>query len=92
MHAEATNVTFSNDDIRADLYDFHSVHLVMYESWTASFHRLASVNASTHTAQLASHYNAQWANQAAGSRYYVENCREHLDAPNEFTSTRRGAS
>ena len=64
----------------ADFYDFHTVHLVMYESWTASFHRLASVNASTHTAQLASHYNAQWANQAAGSRYYVENAREHLDA------------
>ena len=84
VHAEATNVTFANDDIRADFYDFHSVHLVMYESWTASFHRLASVDASTHTAQLASHYNAQWANQAAGSRYYVENCREYLDAPNEF--------
>jgi len=84
IHAEATNVTFAGEDIRPDYYDFSQVHLVMYESWTASFHRLSSVNASTHTAYLASHYNAMWANQAAGSRYYVQNAREHLDEVGEF--------
>jgi len=83
-HAEATNITFRPGDLRPDFHDFGAVQLVLYESWTASFHQLTSVDSATHTAQLATKYNAQWANQAAGSRYYVQNALEHLDTAGEF--------
>ena len=84
VHAEATNITFNGSDIASTYYDFASVHLLLYESWTASYHTLASVNATTRVAQLATHYNAQWANSASGSRYHVGNAREELDADGEF--------
>ena len=35
-------------------------------------------------AYLASIYDSQWANQAAGARYYVENALEHLDQDDEY--------
>jgi hypothetical protein len=47
-------------------------------------HFLKSVNATAHVAQLASKYNAKWANQAAGSRFYIQNALELLDSVGEF--------
>ena len=35
-----------------DYHDFAHVHLVLYESWTASYHRLASVDAERRVARL----------------------------------------
>ena len=32
VHAEATNITFSGDDIKQTYHDFQSVHLVLFES------------------------------------------------------------
>ena len=84
IHAEATNITFNGSDISDSYHDFASVHLLLYESWTASYHTLASVDTATHVAQLETHYNAQWANSASGSRYHVGNAREELDADGEF--------
>jgi hypothetical protein len=84
VHATDSNITFKGSDIRDDYHDFGSVHLVLYESWTASMHLLSRVDDGAHVAYLASHYNAQWANQAAGSRYYVQNALELCDAAGEF--------
>jgi hypothetical protein len=84
VHATKSNITYKQQDILPTYHDFEHVHLVMYESWTATFHRLSAVNASVNLAYLASAYNAQWANQAAGCRFYVENAREELDAEGEF--------
>ncbi len=84
VHANRENITFKSRDILSTYYDFESVHLVLYESWTASYHRLTSVDATNHVAVLASPFNNQWANQASGSRYYIENCREEMDEIGEF--------
>lgn len=84
VHANRNNITFRGSDVRPTYGDFAHVHLVLFESWTASYHRLHSVDASTRVAVLASPFNNQWANQASGSRYYVENCVEELDEPGEF--------
>ena len=49
------------------------------------------VDASAHVAYLASEYNAKWANQAAGSRFYIQNAIELLDSAGEYyVDTRRG--
>jgi hypothetical protein len=64
--------------------DFANVHLVLYESWTASMHMMRKVDASAHTVWLASTYASRWANSASGARYYIENALEHLDANDEF--------
>lgn len=83
-HANSTFIVFKNSDIAATYHDFENVHLVLYESWTASMHTMSHVDASAHKAYLSSTYNAQWANTASGSRYYVENALELLDEENEF--------
>ena len=72
VHATDANITFNGSDILPSYHDFGAVHLVLYESWTASMHLLTRVDAANHVAFLASHYNSQWANQAAGSRFYVQ--------------------
>lgn len=84
IHANDTSILFNGTDILATYHDFPSVHLVLFESWTASFHRLAKVDPAAHVATLASHYNSKWANSASGSRFYVENALEELDEPGEF--------
>jgi hypothetical protein len=89
IHATPDNITFKGTDIRANYEDFDSVHLVLFESWTASLHLLKKVDARRRIAFLASKYNAKWANQAAGSRYYVQNAIELLDAAGEFYIDRK---
>ena len=84
VHANATAITFKGNDIASTYHDFPNVYLVLYESWTASMHMMSHVDESTHNAYLASTYNAQWANSASGSRYYVENALEHLDTEGEY--------
>eukprot|EP01050_Picozoa_sp_SAG11_P012177 SAG11_NODE_1338_length_5170_cov_4.262473_2_plen_748_part_00 len=84
VHAGNTNITFKGSDIKPTYHDMESVFLVLYESWTASMHMLGHVDAASHTAFLASNYNSQWANSAAGSRYYVQNAIEELDSEGEF--------
>lgn len=83
-NASAFNITFKAGDIRPMYHDFDSVHLVLYESWTASMHTMTKVDPDKRVAYLATKYNARWARQAAGSRYYVENAIEELDEPDEF--------
>ena len=61
-----------------------SVLLLLWESWTASFHSLTRVDAVSRVAYLATHFNDQWANSASGSRYAVCNALEELDQDNEF--------
>ena len=84
VHANSTFITFKGTDIASTYHDFANVHLVLYESWTASMHMLSHVDAANHKAYLASTYDSQWANQAAGARYYVENALEHLDQDDEY--------
>ena len=45
---------------------------------------MTRVDPSTNTAYLATSYNAKWANEAAGSRYQVQNALELLDEPGEY--------
>ena len=84
VHANSTFITFKGTDIASTYHDFANVHLVLYESWTASMHMLSHVDAANHKAYLASTYDSQWANQAAGARYYIENALEHLDQDDEY--------
>ena len=83
-HANMTFITFKGSDIAATYHDFANVHLVLYESWTASMHTMSHVDATTHKAYLASVYQNKWANSASGSRYYVENALELLDTEGEY--------
>eukprot|EP00936_MAST-01D_sp_MAST-1D-sp1_P000968 g968.t1 len=84
VRAEASNITFNGTDIRASYHDQSSVLLLLWESWTASFHSLTRVDAVSHVAYLATHFNDQWANSASGSRFAVCNALEELDRDNEF--------
>ena len=70
--ADGTYLVYKQGQVAPTYRDFHRVHFVLYESWTASMHLLTRVDAANHVAFLASHYNSQWANQAAGSRFYVQ--------------------
>jgi hypothetical protein len=83
-HANSTFIKFKGSDIAATYHDFAHVHLVLYESWTASMHTMSHVNPSNNTAYLSSIYNAKWANTASGSRYYIENALELLDTEGEY--------
>eukprot|EP00937_MAST-01D_sp_MAST-1D-sp2_P001583 g1583.t1 len=84
VHASTQNVTFNGSDVRASYHDEGSVHLLLYESWTASYHTLARVDAARRVAYLATPFNDKWANSASGSRFYVGNAREELDEDGEF--------
>ena len=65
-HANASFIVFAeHGDIRDDYHDFDHVQLLLYESWTASLHRMTSVNAANRTAFLAQHFNNKWANQVS---------------------------
>ena len=56
----------------------------MYESWTASLHQIATIDSSKNSLTFQTPFNAQWANQAAGRRFYVMNGKELLDSVGEF--------
>jgi len=62
------------------------VTVVLYESWTASIHQIASIDAATLTVNLKTEYNDQWSGSAAGSRYYFQNMMEALDTPGEASA------
>ena len=48
VHANSTFITFKGTDIASTYHDFANVHLVLYESWTASMHMLSHVDAANH--------------------------------------------
>ena len=68
------------------------VTVVLYESWTASIHQIASIDAATLTVNLKTEYNDQWSGSAAGSRYYFQNMMEALDTPGEASGVALRAS
>ena len=82
--ADGTYLVYKQGQVAPTYHDFSRVHFVLYESWTASLHRLAAVHPENNTAYFQTRYNPQWAGQAAGMRYYVENAREELDEAGEF--------
>ena len=90
-HANSTFITFNHStfDIRSDYHDFNRVLLLLYESWTASLHRMTKVDAANNVAFLATSYDTQWANlpgatTPSGSRFQVQNALELLDEVDEF--------
>ena len=87
-HANSTFIVFNRSgDIRSDYHDFGRVLLLLYESWTASLHRMTKVDASNNTAYLANAYDTHWATNmpgATGSRVQVQNALELLDETDEF--------
>ena len=52
MNATADYIVFKHGDVRASYYDQASVHVVLFEAWTASQHHIRTINASNSTAQL----------------------------------------
>ena len=78
-HATPTYIKFKPGQVLANYSNLDRVHLVTYESWTASIHRIASINADNRTVHMNTTFDSQWANGASGSRFYVENAGEYLN-------------
>jgi sialate O-acetylesterase len=77
-------IKFKPGEVLANYSNLDKVHLVTYESWTASIHRIASINASNRTVHMNTTFDSQWANGASGSRFYVENAGEYLSGAGTF--------
>ena len=78
------SLNYANGQILSKYYDQNNVLLVMYESWTASLHRIANIDPLNSSLSFQTAFNSQWANQASGRRYYVMNAKELLDEVGEF--------
>jgi sialate O-acetylesterase len=83
-HATPSYIKFKPGQVLSNYSNLDKVHLVTYESWTASIHRIASINASNRTVFLSTTFDSQWANGASGSRFYVENAGEYLSGAGTF--------
>ena len=83
-NVSTTSLYYAPGQVLEKYYDQENVLVLLYESWTASLHRIASINASTNTLTFQTSFNAQWANQASGRRYYIMNAKELLDTVDEF--------
>eukprot|EP00041_Stephanoeca_diplocostata_P021703 m.510180 g.510180 ORF g.510180 m.510180 type:complete len:748 (-) comp21889_c0_seq42:33-2276(-) len=84
VHATDDHLVFTPGDVLASYHSQENVHVVLYESWTASLHKIKSIDSANNTLFLATSFNAQWANSASGARYYVANAMELLDQEDEF--------
>ena len=87
--ADRWGLVFQAGDVSPDLYDLTRVEASVYGGWTASRHRVASVDSTNNTVRFQNPSNmpiGQWANNNSegGGRYFLDNVREGLDADGEF--------
>ncbi len=69
--------------------DLEDVNVVIYHSWTASWHHIAEVNTQERTVKLAAPSGWPIGYWDRRPRYVVENTREALDAPGEWYLDRK---
>jgi len=79
-----TSITYKQGDIGDSYHDMGSILLVLYNRWTATYNRIASIDRSSRTINLTSGGFTPSDSDGGGSRYYISNAREHLDQPGEF--------
>ncbi|EGD81927.1 hypothetical protein PTSG_11897 [Salpingoeca rosetta] len=82
--ATPNSVIFKPGQLTAVPHNLDDAYVVLYESWTASLHQIASIDMDTRNITLKTTYNNKWSGSAAGSRYYLASIVEALPTPGYF--------
>ncbi|MGQ9733295.1 MAG: right-handed parallel beta-helix repeat-containing protein, partial [Candidatus Zipacnadales bacterium] len=69
--------------------DIEDVNLVVFHAWTASVHWIDMLNEANHIVRFTNRSGWPFAYWDRTQRYYIENCREALDAPGEWYLDRK---